>query len=66
MLTSEIKQDLQERFNACIQAVIPYTATNSDGEIEQYFEVQMANREEAFYLNVDRFGAVCGDMKHYD
>ena len=66
MLDAKIRNDLQERWNARIQAVIPYTAVNSDGENEQYYEVQMANREEAFYLNVDEFGAVCGDMKHYD
>jgi len=65
MLSNEIKQDLQERFNAHIQEIIPYYAVNSDGENEQYFEVQMANREESFYLNVDEYGAVCGGMKHY-
>lgn len=66
MLNAEIRNDLQERWNARIQHIIPYTAENSDGELEQYYEVQMANTEESFYLNVDEYGAVCGDMKHYD
>ena len=60
MLSKEIREDLQERCNARIMYIAPYIAENSDGEPEQYFQVNMMDDTSTFYINVDAFGAVCG------
>ena len=63
MLAKPIQDDLKERYGARINRIEPYTAINSDGETEQFYEVHMTDTEKfSFYLNVDEYGAVCGDM----
>ena len=64
MLAKEFQKELEERYEARILFIAPYMAQNSDGQVEQYYQVDMANDEESFYLNVDEFGAVCGQEKH--
>ena len=66
MLSAEIKQDLQERWDARIFSIIPFVNENSDGELEQFYQVDMANTKESFYIYVDEYGACLGDIKHYE
>ena len=71
MLTNEIRKDLEEyymeKYGAIILNIAPYMAENSDGEMEQFYQVNMASDEESFYINVDEYGAVCGGREmRYD
>ena len=67
MLSKEIREDLEDYYGARILNISPYTAKNSDGEYEQFFQVDMTTREESFYILVDAYGAVCGGREmRYD
>lgn len=65
MLSTELQRDLEDRYNARILFIAPFVSENSFGEYEQFYQVDMVNREESFYLHVDEYGAVCGQEKRY-
>lgn len=60
MLSREIRKELEEDYGARILSISPYVAKNSDGEYEQFYQVNMMTREESFYVDVDEWGAVLG------
>lgn len=67
MLSMEIRKELEERLEARITDVLPYTAENSDGEPEQFYAVKFTEPRWSYWLDVDEFGATLGgDACKYD